>query len=168
MPVTRLDNAAWGFGSSCFVCEPGNPAGLHLEFFHDDEGGGPGAGAVTATFTLGAAFSGPPRYVHGGLVLAVLDEAMAWGAIALAGRFALTRACQARFLRPVALDAPHRVEARLAGAPAGDTVALSGVVADAGGRACVTASAEFAVMSPAVADAAIGPRPGDDAGFVRA
>lgn len=162
MPVTPLDNARWGFESNCFVCEPRNETGLRLRFFHDDT-----AGLVVADLNLGSRFSGPPRYVHGGVILAVLDEAMAWATIALAGSFALTRTSEARFRRPVALDQPHRVEARVVDDPGDGTLAMAGVVVDGLGRCCVEATACFAVMSPAVAGAAIGPLVGDDAGFVR-
>ena len=73
MALVRLRNDAWQFRSNCFVCEPSNTAGLAIPFFHDDE-----AGTVVADFTLDERFSGAPHYVHGGVALAVLDEAMAW------------------------------------------------------------------------------------------
>lgn len=156
MPVSRLDNARWGFASNCFVCEPSNQAGMRIEFFHDED-----AGVVFADVTLGERFSGAPRFVHGGVTLALLDEAMAWGAIALAGSFALTRTTEARFRRPVAVDRLHRIEARLAltdERTAGDDLALAATVTDGRGRICVEASARFTVMSPAVALAAVGRR----------
>ncbi len=76
---TPLENARWGFESNCFVCEPRNDAGLRIPFFHDEA-----SATVTATFTLDDRFSGAPSYLHGGVLLAVLDEAMAWATIALA------------------------------------------------------------------------------------
>lgn len=162
MSPTPLENAAWGFVSNCFVCEPGNASGLGLAFFHDHD-----ADLVYAELTLGAAFSGPPHYVHGGLVLTVMDEAMAWGAIALGGSFALTRSITARFARPVRVGEPHRAEARLVARSEGGDLTLSASVADAAGRTCARAEAVFVPMSPAQAQAAIGDVAGDDAGFVR-
>lgn len=47
MTLVPLDNATWGFESDCFVCEPGNPAGLRIPFSHDVE-----AGVVSADFVL--------------------------------------------------------------------------------------------------------------------
>ena len=35
----RLDNDAWGFESSCFVCEGRNERGLRVPSFHDDGSG---------------------------------------------------------------------------------------------------------------------------------
>ena len=83
--IVPLTNDRWGFESNCFVCEPTNGAGLGIPFFHDTA-----ARVVTATFVLDDRFSGAPQYVHGGLALAILDEAMAWATIAIEERFAVT------------------------------------------------------------------------------
>src|SRR5262249_52972511 len=91
-----LTNDAWGVPANCFVCGPRNGAGLRIRFHHDtvDE-------VVVADFVLDERFSGAPRFVHGGVVLAVLDEAMAWATIALVRRFAVTVETTTRFERPV-------------------------------------------------------------------
>jgi acyl-coenzyme A thioesterase PaaI-like protein len=157
----RLQNAAWGFASNCFVCEAANPDGLGIVFFHDTD-----AGLVSAEFVLGERFSGAPNYVHGGITLAVLDEAMAWAAIALAGSFALTRTTTTRFRRPVRVDRPHRVEGRLEGRNGDGSLDLSAVVLDAEGRSCAEARADFVPMDAGRAVAAIGCVPGDDAEYV--
>ena len=47
MALVALTNDRWGFRSKCFVCEPANPTGLRIPFFHDDAGG-----LVRADFTL--------------------------------------------------------------------------------------------------------------------
>ncbi len=106
MAVRRLENRDWGFDTNCFVCEPANARGLAIPFFFDDE-----AAVVTAEFTLGPEFSGVPRYVHGGVVLAVLDEAMAWAAIAVAERFAVVHQTATTFDRPVRVGRAYRVTA---------------------------------------------------------
>ncbi|MDQ6797728.1 MAG: hypothetical protein M3011_06855, partial [Actinomycetota bacterium] len=106
MAVRVLDNTAFGFPAACFVCDGNNADGLRLSFFHDDE-----ADMVTSDFALGPAYSGAPRFVHGGLVLTILDEAMAWAAISIAGRFAVSRTSRASFRRPVMVNVAHRVEA---------------------------------------------------------
>lgn len=94
--LKRLTNEAWGFETNCFVCEPKNASGLRIPFFLNEIGR-----EVTADFTLDDRFSGAPKYVHGGLLAAVLDEAMAWATIAIAHRFALTREAHSVFERPV-------------------------------------------------------------------
>ena len=73
MGVQRLHNADWGFESNCFVCEPRNSVGLRIPFDHDRD-----IGCVTAEFTLDDRFSGAPKFVHGGIVLAILDQAVAY------------------------------------------------------------------------------------------
>ena len=161
MALHPLTNAAWGFDSNCFVCEPANPHGLRVPFFHDDE-----AAVVVAEFTLGAEHSGAPHYVHGGVLLAILDEAMAWAAIALAERFAVVQSTATTFDRPVRIDEPHRVEASVSDRT--DTaVTARASVADAGGRTCAEARARLVVMSSAVAGAAIGPIGGADIRYLR-
>jgi len=161
MALKPLTNAAWGFESNCFVCEPANPAGLRIPFFHDEE-----AEVVTAGFTLGAGHSGAPHHVHGGVLLAVLDEAMAWAAIALAGRFAVVQSTATTFDRPVRIDQPYRVEASVHDRT--DTaVTARAEIADAAGRPCARARARLVVMSSAVAGAAIGPVTGADLRYLR-
>ena len=161
MALKPLTNAGWGFETNCYVCEPGNPLGLRIPYFHDDE-----ADVVTAEFRLGAEHSGAPHYVHGGVLLAILDEAMAWAAIAVAGRFAVVQSTATTFDRPVRIDEPHRVEAHVHGRT--DTaVTARASVTDAGGRRCAQARARLVVLSTAVAGSAIGPVTGADIRYLR-
>lgn len=157
-----LTNDRWGFRSNCFVCEPANPAGLRIPFHHDDEGS-----AVVAEFQLADAFSGAPTYVHGGITLAILDEAMAWAAIAIAGQFAVTQRTTTEFHRPVRVDRPHRVEARITSQePA--RITASAHVLDAKGRVCAEATATFLPLDARQASVAVGTEvAGADANFVR-
>jgi uncharacterized protein (TIGR00369 family) len=160
--IHRLENARWGFESNCFVCEPRNAAGLRIPFEHDDE-----ARVVRAGFTLDDRFSGAPTYVHGGVVLAVLDEAMSWATIAIGGVFAVTSETSARFLRPVRVGRDHTVEARV-DETAEDGLVTSASVVDGKGRACAEAQATFVPLGPAQAVDAIGAEvTGDDARYVR-
>ena len=161
MPRRPLTNADWGFESSCFVCEPANPSGLRIPFFHDDD-----QGLVVADFRLGAEHSGAPHYVHGGVLLAILDEAMAWAAIALAGRFAVVQSTATTFDRPVRTGEPYRVEASVS--DRSDTaVTARAAITDAGGRTCAEARARLVVLSAAAAGAALGPVAGADLRYLR-
>ena len=162
MAIRPLSNADWGFESNCFVCEPGNAQGLQLRFAHHEE-----AGTVVAGFSLGDAFSGAPSYVHGGVLLAILDEAMCWATIAVAGVFALTRTTQTSFHRPVRVGSSYQVEARVDRADP-KLVETSGRILDAAGDPCAEATATFVVMSLAQATSAIGGRVSpDESGFTR-
>lgn len=168
MTLHKLDNARWGLDFSCFVCEQSNPSGLQISFLHDDE-----AAVVRATFSLGEAFCGAPSYVHGGVVLAVMDEAMAWGAIALARVWALTRHSEATFLRPVRIGQAHEVVARLLGRGEDGTLSLAAEVvrhdADGAPERCAEASATFVTLTDSSARAALGePTRPDHASYLRA
>ncbi|GAC1377660.1 MAG: hypothetical protein NVSMB4_07150 [Acidimicrobiales bacterium] len=167
MAVTRLDNLTWGFASKCFVCEPSNDAGLRIPFFHDDE-----AGTVSAEFTLDERFSGAPSYVHGGMTLAILDEAMAWATIAVSKCFALTHRTTTTFIRPVKVGRPYRVEARIARSAEdsddGNIMVTASILRGADAKPCAEAEAIFVPLSAAQATDAIGTDIGGsaDAGYL--
>ena len=156
MPVERLENSRWSFGSNCFVCEPSNRRGMQVPFSHDTD-----RGIVLADFTLGDEFSGAPTYVHGGAILALIDEGMSWATIALSEKFAFTKEMSARFDWPVRVDRPYRLEVRVADEDE-QRIVTEAVVLDAKQRPCVTARAEMSVLSPAQAVDAIGAEPGED------
>lgn len=156
MTREALTNERWGFESSCFVCEPKNADGLRIPFFHDVE-----AGEVSASFTLGEAFSGAPAYLHGGVVYSVLDESMAWAAIAVGSQWAVTQESWCRFARPVRVGREHEVRARLTEVGAEQILAAAEIVDDKG-RVCAEATATFVPLGTAQAVDAIG---GDAAGL---
>ncbi|MGH9189276.1 MAG: PaaI family thioesterase [Acidimicrobiales bacterium] len=161
MPVRPLDNAAWGFPSSCYVCDAGNDRGLRIAFAHDTD-----AGEVTASFQLGPEFSGAPRYVHGGVVLAILDEAMAWAAIAEAGRFAVVQHTATTFERPVRVGEAYMVTAMVTSHDE-RAVTARAEVASAQGILCAKAHARLSVLSQSVAPSAIGDVTGPDTHYLR-
>lgn len=146
----RLHNEDWGFDSNCFVCEPRNDGGLQIPFDHDVE-----RQVVIATFNLGGRFSGAPSYVHGGLTLAVLDEAMAWAAIAVGGKFAVTAETTTRFLRPVLVGRTYTVEARLT-AQTSEQIEAMAEVTFGEGKVCAEATATFSILGAAQAARATG------------
>lgn len=145
MTLVRLHNDDWGYETNCFVCEQRNEQGLRIPFFHDDD-----ADLVVAELELGDAFSGAPTLLHGGVVLAVLDEAMAWATIAIAHRWALTVETSCRFLVPVAVDVAHRVEAEVVSVD-GDRLECAARVLDRAGEVCAEATATFAAIGEATA-----------------
>ena len=161
MAVRALSNEQWGFTSNCFVCEPTNAAGLRIPFEHDDE-----AQVVRATFSLDDRFSGAPSYLHGGVTLAVLDEAMAWATIAIGGKFALTQETTTTFGYGVKVGRTYTVESTVVSND-GATMQTSARVLDEQGRPCVTASATFTVLGTAQALDVLGVDDvGDDASYL--
>jgi uncharacterized protein (TIGR00369 family) len=162
MTVEALTGERFGFDSSCFVCNPSNPRGLQVPFFHDTDGG-----FVFAEFDLDEHFSGAPAFVHGGATLALIDEGMSWATIAIGGKFAFTKETSATFVYPVRLGRRYRLEARIAEQDAREIV-TDATVLDAKSRPCVTARATMAVLDVGQAADAIGTTPtGDDTGYVR-
>jgi acyl-coenzyme A thioesterase PaaI-like protein len=149
--LTPLTNAGWGFESMCFVCEDANDRGLRIPFFHDEE-----AGTVTADFTLDEAFSGAPAFVHGGVLMAVCDEAICWATIAVGGTWAVTAGNSHRFLRPVRLGRPYRVEARITGRDDEGIRTTATVTSTSTGKVAVEAEALFSPLGPVQAAGAIG------------
>lgn len=137
---TPLTNDRWGYESNCFVCEARNSSGLQIPFTLDDSGQ-----AVLAEFTLGSAHSGAPTLVHGGVSLAVLDEAQAWACIAIAGKWALTHTTSATFDGPVFVDHMHRVRATVT-ATGEERIETAAEIRDVGDSVLVRSSASFVVL----------------------
>ncbi len=147
-----LSNDVWGFASNCFACDHRNDAGLRIPVHHDVE-----TQRVVADFELDDRFSGAPSYVHGGVVLAILDEAMAWATIALRSRFAVTTEFTSRFRRPVLIDQPHLVRATCGELAAdGRTLKVSAAVTRVDGKVCVEAEGTYYAMTVAETAAASG------------
>lgn len=90
----------------CFACGPENEIGLRLRFERIDDDG------VRARTALRSDFQGWQGIAHGGVALALLDEAMAHAAGA-AGHRGVTASMNARFRKPVPLGAPLEIEGRV-------------------------------------------------------
>ncbi|HSN90704.1 MAG TPA: PaaI family thioesterase [Anaeromyxobacteraceae bacterium] len=95
---------------SCFVCGRENPGGLRTAWESDRE-----AGEVRATVSIPERFNGYPGVVHGGIVTALLDEAVVRTGL-LDGGFddlLVTARIEVSFRRPIPTDTPVTVVARL-------------------------------------------------------
>ncbi len=135
---------------SCFGCGPANPHSLGLVFEAVGE-------TVESTFTLGEQFSGAPAFVHGGVVMTVLDEAMAWSTIGIRRRFALTKDFTAQFAVPVMVKGEYVVRAFPGPLVEGNReLAVHGEILDNNGTVCATAQGTYWVMTAEETAAAIG------------
>jgi len=92
---------------NCFACGPANPIGMHLHFDRSQDGDG-----VVARATLASEFQGWRGIAHGGIVMALLDEAMAHAA-GYAGHRGVTAAVNVRFRKPVPLETPIEIRGRV-------------------------------------------------------
>ncbi len=161
MTLEPLDNDRWGFDTNCFVCERRNERGLRIPFQHDTK-----RHVVVADLTLGDEFSGAPSWVHGGVTLAVLDEAMAWATIALRHRWAVTKESQSWFDRPVLVGRPYRVEARIVEGDDATILAEAEIVSATSGKVCVRSRAVLSVVTAVQAPGLGVSLDGDGAGYV--
>lgn len=161
MAKIRLHNEDWGYETNCFVCEPANQTGLRIPFFHDDE-----AHTVTAQFTLTESFSGAPGFAHGGVSLAILDEAMAWACIAVAHQWAVTTETATTFARPVLVGQEFVVTARI-DSETDATIATSAEITNAEGKSCASATATFTKLGEAQAQRIVGDDQAIDTTYTR-
>jgi acyl-coenzyme A thioesterase PaaI-like protein len=102
-------------------------------------------GLVTGTCTLGIAHEGPPGYGHGGISALLLDELMGW-ACATDGPPALTVGLELRYLRPVPLETPLLLTARVT-ATEGRKRTVYGSIASADDRDTPLVEAEGTFLS---------------------
>ena len=97
-----MRNAGW-----CFACGQENPIGLRLNFAPDGE-------CIRAEFTPGPQFQGYEGVLHGGIVAAALDDAMA-NLFHMRGQESLTGRLEIRFRREAPVGERLVVTARLTG-----------------------------------------------------
>ena len=92
---------------SCFACGQANPIGLRLRFEHDGN-------AVRAEFTPGPHYQGYEGLLHGGIVAAALDDAMA-NLFHMRGRETVTARLEIRYRREAPIGQRLIVTARTTG-----------------------------------------------------
>jgi acyl-coenzyme A thioesterase PaaI-like protein len=92
---------------NCFACGPTNPIGMHVHFDRAEDAEG-----VVARLTLAPDFQGWRGIAHGGIVMALLDEAMAHAA-GFAGHRGVSATVSVRFRKPVPLEQPIEVRGRV-------------------------------------------------------
>lgn len=137
-------------GRQCFACGPDSTVGLHIPYEKVGE-------TVQASFTLGGEFSGATAFVHGGIIMTVLDEGMAWATIALRSRFAVTQEFTSSFRRPVLVGEPHSLVAECGPLGAdGRSLEVTGRITRADGKLCASATARYYAMTVAETAASIG------------
>lgn len=77
----------------CFVCSKTNPKGLHIKFKYVGD-------IAVATFTLEREYEGYPGIAHGGILAAILDDAMG-NVKYVQGYAAYTIEMYIRYIKPV-------------------------------------------------------------------
>jgi len=129
------------YSDGCFVCGHENPHGLGLRFRAEGD-------EVVTEVHLPARFRGFMDRTHGGIVSALVDEAMGWATVLRSDRFTYTAELLVRFREPVPLETDLQVRARVTR----HTRRLSfaeGEILVPGGRALVRATGKFAMVGEA-------------------
>ena len=139
---------------ACFVCGQDNPHGLRLRCRLE-------GGRASLEHTAREADLGWKTFVHGGILTALLDEAMAWAAMASARRPCVTAEISVRLRRPASVGMRLRAEGEVTRAGA-RVLATSGRLLDAEGCELASAAAKFLPMSAQAAglwlqDLVVGP-----------
>ena len=113
--VAKLSELGVDFQHWCFACGQLNPGGLHLEFEVARD-------RAEARYTALQRHQGYDGLLHGGVVTALLDEAMGW-AIFHQGIWGVTAKLEVTFRRPV---------------PVGEEIVVSGQLTNDRGRTIET------------------------------
>jgi acyl-coenzyme A thioesterase PaaI-like protein len=121
---------------SCFVCGEANPLGLRLRFETDGQ-------FVRARFTPRPEHAGFKGVLHGGLLMAVLDEIMVWACVVQARRFAFSAQMSTRFLRPARPHEPLTVTGELVVNRRGKIFEAKACVTNAAGEVLAEASGKY-------------------------
>ena len=143
MDAAVLDASTRG-PDRCVVGEPA--AGLRVIFSHDEHDK-----TVTANLTVTENETGHEvGRVHPGVVLAVLEEAMAWAVLAMGGTRAVPKRTATEFLRPVKVGETYTVVGRLISRHDDGLDAAATVVRE-DGQPCVEARARYLPLDDAPA-----------------
>ena len=129
---------AEGTFNGCFGCGPDNPVGLKLAFEKTD-------GVVRSHTKITRAYAGYRDFAHGGIVATMLDEAMGWAMLHLAGKHGVTKALRVQYRRPVIVERPIVLSARVTAQQASN-VTLEARIEDERGRLLALAEGDWAVV----------------------
>jgi uncharacterized protein (TIGR00369 family) len=120
----------------CFGCGSDNPIGLRLRFRRTDDG-------ARAEFEPRPEYQGWDDTLHGGILLTLLDETLAYSALFAVGP-AVTAEISARIRKPAPLDRPYLLHGEVKKVRLGLVVAHA-TVSDADGRLYAEADGKFMV-----------------------
>lgn len=121
---------------NCFICGKKNPIGLKIAFNYQDK-------LAAAAFSLSPHFEGYDGIIHGGIVSAILDEAMA--KIILHNNIkAYTVSLNVDFKKPLKPEHPYVVEGAIAAVKRKIVIANASIFD--GNSICAAASGKFFII----------------------
>ena len=127
-------------GHYCFACGTANPIGLNMEFYCLGD-------AVCSDITLGKYHEGWENIAHGGIISALLDEAMSWSIIYFKKTFVVTRKMRIKYIKPVLIGTPLTVRGRLIDTSEKPKIEAKGEILNDKGSLLVTSTGEFVQLS---------------------
>ncbi len=120
----------------CVICGKDNPIGVKLRWEPTPTG-------VSATTLMPEHFQGFKGVLHGGLVCALLDDAMWWAIYTTRKAVTLTAEITVRYKAPVSVASPLTVRADLVEARGSRIFSTSGQVLNAEGKVLAEATGKF-------------------------
>jgi uncharacterized protein (TIGR00369 family) len=129
---------------NCFGCSPVNASGLQMTFYTNET-------AVYSKVTVPEHLCGWNNLVHGGVLTTILDEIMSWSAIYLLKQVAMTKSMTVEFLKPVYVGNSLKAEGLVLDKKGKHEALMEGRIYNEDEVCCASATATFAVFSPAVA-----------------
>ena len=81
-------------GYSCFACGPGNPTGLHMEFYKDGD-------EIVSKWDPSEQYQGFHDILHGGIQATMMDEIASWVVFVMFDSAGMTYQLKTRFRKPV-------------------------------------------------------------------
>lgn len=135
--MKKLAPAAGTF-TGCFGCGPDNPRGLRLEFLREGD-------SVVSHTSLGVEYAGYRDFIHGGVIAAILDEAMGWALLHIGGRYGVTRSLTIDYRRPVRVASQLTVKADI-DAFGSESAEISAKISDSRGRVLASAASQWTLV----------------------
>ncbi len=137
LKVKELPNRS---NHNCFGCGPGNPNGLKMKFFTDDN-------SVFSRIIIPSHLCGWDNLVHGGVLSTILDEIMSWSAIYLLKKFILTKSITVDFLHPVYVGDEVQAVGRVLKMSDKREALMEGKLLKNGNKICARSRGTFALLN---------------------
>lgn len=131
--------------SGCFVCGRDNPIGLKLRFTAAEVG-------VEAKVTPGPEYQGFGGVLHGGVIAALLDDALWYAIYRATGVATMTAELSVRYKRSVPCGEPVTVRGALQENKRGRLFTARGGIFDAAGTLLTEATGSFLAAPPELAE----------------
>lgn len=87
-------------GYNCFGCAPGNPVGLHLQFYEEGDN-------ILSYWRPGDYYQGWVGTLHGGIISTLIDETAGWVVTRKLQTAGLTSRLSVNFKKPVSSSDPQ-------------------------------------------------------------